>query len=236
MKYSITHLVLLAGAVAGVAISPVCAGTRKSPNSPVVITPPAVPNGSNMSRAPFPAARPQNDVTPPNGEAFDQNMAPNTPSTTPEPEAPPPARVAILQPRGEQRVDITTEPGSMPTGRVTTSAAASLEATRLEPTIRSATFETRDTIVSDIRTRVKQSDATVSQFRRTENQMSTEGRAQFQSAADDVKAREKALMKSLKAAERASNAEWDAARAQLVSDYDAYAASVARLDAAVGAR
>lgn len=226
MKYSITGLALLAGAISGVAVSPVFAASRKPASAPVVITPPAVPNGSNLSRAPFPAARPQNDVTPPNGEAFDQNVPPNTPSTTPDPEAPPPARVAILQPR--------IAPGLMPTGRPTTSAAVALDATRIEPSIRATSFESRDELLDSLKSRVRQTEATVTSFRRTEGEMSTEGRAQFQSAADDVKAREKALQKSIRAAQHASAANWEAARAQLVADYDAYATAVARLDSAVG--
>jgi hypothetical protein len=226
MKYSITWLVALTGA-AGMAVAPtLSAETHKRPSSPVVITPPAVPDGSNFSRAPFPAARPQNDVTPPNGEAFDQDMPPNTPSTTPAPEPPPPATIAILQPK--------TEPGLMPTGRTSVSATVALDTAQVEPAIRSATYESRDGLIDGLRTRIRESESTLSQFRRTENEMSAEGRSQFRSAADEVHARRKALDKSLRAAERASAADWDSARAQLVADYDAYAAAVTHVDSLVG--
>lgn len=227
MKYTITAFALLG--VGSLAFGPaLSAGTPKSPSAPVVITRPAIPDGSNFSRAPFPASRPQNDVTPPNGEAIDLNVPPNTPATTPEPYAPPPAAIAILQPR------TNVEPGLMPTGRPTTGAAVALDATRVEPSIRVATFENRSEVLGGLRNRLQQTKTTLAEFRRTENEMSAEGRTQFKSAMDEVKSREKALDKSLRAAERASSSEWDAARAQLVADYDAYAAAVARIDAAAG--
>ena len=221
-----TRLIVGAGMLALVASPVTFAETHNRASAPVIITPPAVPDGSNFSRAPFPAARPQNDVTPPNGEAFDQSMPPNTPSTNPDPIAPPAPTVAVLQPR--------VAPGLMPTGRPSTGAAYALDATHLEPTIRSSSFESRDNLVDNIRVRMRESDTAMREFRRTESEMSTEGRTQFQTAADDVKVKEKALQKSLRSAERASSANWDAAREQLAADYDAYAAALARVDTLAG--
>jgi hypothetical protein len=226
MKYTTTRLVAFIGAIAAFAPLTLSAQTPNRPSAPTIITYPAVPNGSNASRAPFPAARHNDDVTPPNGMAFDQAVPPNTPSTTPEPFPLPAAAVAIAQPR--------VAPGLEPTGRPATGAAVALDATRIEPTIRSATFENRDEVISDLDSRVRSSRTAMAEFRRTESEMSTEGRAQFQSAADDVRAKEKALEKSLKAARHASAAEWDTARAQLAADYDAYAAALARVDATAG--
>lgn len=234
MQYTITRLVLAAGAVALVgSTAALHAETRKPAAAPVVITPPAVPDGSNFSRAPFPAARPQNDVTPPNGEAFDQEMPPNTPSTTPEPVAPPAPTVAILQPHHEPGV-MPTEPGLMPTGRTTVAASASLNRAQLDPMIRNASFEARDNLVDTVRSRMRQSDATMREFRRTRSEMSAEGRTQFDSEASDVHAKAKALDKSLRAAAKASSADWDSARQQLAADFDAYADALARVDSAVG--
>ena len=64
---------------------------------PVIITPPAVKDGSNWSRAPFPAQRQFDDVKSPDGEAIDQTLPPNMPASNIEPPAPP-ARVAIFAP------------------------------------------------------------------------------------------------------------------------------------------
>lgn len=228
MKHVMIPLILTAGALAWVTAPNVSAETHKRASAPVVITPPAVHDGSNFSRAPFPAERAMNDVTPPNGEAFNQEMPPNTPSTTPAPIAPPVPSVAVLEPRTR------TEPGLMPTGRPTVAASASLDASQIEPQIRQTSFEARDDLVDGLRVRLRQSELAMQEFRRSEHEMSAEGRSQFKSAADDVHARQKALEKSLRAAADSSSSNWDAARAQLASDYDAYAASLQQVDVAVG--
>lgn len=233
MNYSNTNtrrLILLVSA-ALLASAPVTfAQTHKNASAPLVITPPAVQDGSNRSRAPFIAARRQDDVTPPNGEAIDQAVPPNTPSTTPDPVAPPAATVAILQPRTSP----TVAPGLMPTGHPTVAASAALDANRMEQSIQSASFESRDQVLDDMRTRVRQSKDTLSEFRRSRSEMSAEGRAQFDASADAARTAEKALEKSIRNAERVSSANWEQARAQLASDYQAYAAALSRIDATAG--
>ncbi len=225
MKYTISALFAVSTMAALVTAPTSFAGTHKRASAPVVIQMPAIPDGSNWSRAPFPSERPQNDVTPPNGEAFDQNIPPNTPATTPEPFAPPPPAVAIFRPR--------VAPSEMPTGREAVSASVGLDAAQLVPSIRNSSYGTRDDLVDSLRVRVRRSEESVAAFARTESEMSEQGRSQFQALRADVKARDKALERSLRAAVDASAAGWDSARAQLAADYDAYAAAVARMDAAV---
>lgn len=226
MKHSITRLVMAAGAVAIAAMPPATAGTRKRVSAPVVITLPAVPDGSNWSRAPFPAARPQNDVTPPNGEAFDENLPPNTPSTTPQPVPLPVPRLAILEPQ--------VAPGLTPTGQPVTSLAAALDAAQMEPAIRAVAYETREELIDGIRVRVRKGETGFVEIERTRGQMSAEGRSRFDAVADDVRARDKVLERSLRAADRASIADWESVREQVASDYSAYAAALAQVDAAAG--
>jgi hypothetical protein len=227
MNYSTTRIILLAGAaLLATAPTTTFAETQKSASAPTVITPPAVPDGSNRSRAPFIAARRQDDATPANGQAFDQNVPPNTPSTTPDPVAPPAAAVAVLQPH--------VAPGLMPTGHPTVGAAMSLDAARVGPTIQSASFESRDEVIDNLRVRERQSNEAMAEVRRSRSEMSAEGRSQFDAAADAVSSTEKALNKSIRAAERASSANWEQARAQFASDYQAYAAALAQVDTAAG--
>ncbi len=226
MNYSITRLVMTAATLAIASAPAAVAETHKRASAPVIITPPAVPDGSNASRAPFPAARWQNDVVPPSGEAFPQNMPPNTPSTTPAPIAPPVATVAILQPK--------VAPGLMPTGHPTVGAAAALAPAQMENGIRNAPFESRDDLIDGIRVRMRSSETTMVEFRHSESEMSPEGRSQFDALKDQVKERQDALEKSIRTAGRASSADWDQARAQLASDYDAYAVALSQVDAAVG--
>lgn len=209
-----------------------CAGSglAQSNSKPVVLQPPAVQNGSNWSRAPFPAQRTFDDVKGPDGQAVD-NLPPNTPATNIEPPTPPP-QIAILQrtpaPTG------VTDPGLMPTGRPTIAVASTLEATTFAPTVRMATHASRDQIVADVETRMKASESALASMRSSASAMSAEGRRAFDAAADDAKARAAALRKSIDAARRASASEWENARAQLAADYDAYAAALARVDTTAG--
>lgn len=227
MKHSLARFLALAGTAA--VLSPAAfGGTQKPADAPLVITRPAVPNGSNFARAPFPAARLQNDVTPPDGEAFDEDLPPNTPATTPAPMSMPPPAYAIFQ------SDPVSDPGSLPTGRPTFGAAAALEPNRVQPVITSATYEGRESVIDDVRARVRQSQVAVADYRRSRNQMSESGREQFSAAIDDVRAAEKQLDRSLRAAERASSDRWESTRAQLAADYQSYVSALSRLDASAG--
>lgn len=229
MKYSITSLITLGAAALALAPSVVSAGTTKRASDPVVIPRPAIPDGSNYSRAPFPAARLQDDVTPPNGEAVDLDLPPNTPSTNIEP-TPPPAVVAILTPQPGADAD----PGSLPTGRSVTAAAMSLDAANVDPMIRNAQYETREQLADNLRARLRQAEGAIAEFRRSQSTMSAEGRSQFKTLSSAANDREKALERSVRSALKASSAEWEQARAQLASDYQAYATAVAQIDAAAG--
>lgn len=229
MKHSIPCMLALSAAAAFVIAPSVSAGTFKRASSPIVIPHPPIPNGSNWSRAPFPAERPQNDATPPNAMAFDLDLPPNTPATTPEPFAPPPAAFAILQPARP-----TVDPGTLPTGLPTVGASVALDAARVEPSIRNAMFEGRDDLVDGLRVRLRQSELALTGFERSRADMSASGRSQFDTLFAEARAREKALDRSIRTASRASIDTWESARAQLVADYNAYAAALAQLDAAVG--
>lgn len=226
MKYSTTRLVILAGVAAAAAMPALFAGTPNRASAPLEITPPAVPDGSNFSRAPFPAWRPQNDVMPPDGQAFNEGVPPNTPSTNPHPVAPPLPTLAVLQPK--------VSPGLMPTGLPGTSAAAPLDATRLAPAIRQTPYHSRDGLIDNLRVRERASHAALLDFRRTEPQMSAEGRTKFDELWGTVQTQRRQLKRSIQRAANASEADWPADRDQLSSDYATYGQAVAQVDAAVG--
>lgn len=232
MKYPNTRLALVALGAAAISFSTSFAQTES--RKPIVITPPAVKDGSNASRAPFPAARPHDDIKAPNGQPVDQNVPPNTPATDPEPNVLPEARVAIFQPGPP--AGITADPGILPTGRTNVSVATSLDSVTVVPAIRAGTFDNRDHVFTDIETRVKATDTAIAAVRGSSRNMSDSGRTQFNASDAQVKVTEKALRKSLKAARKASASEWDAARAQLAADYEAYASALASVDAAAGVR
>lgn len=222
---------VLTAALALPTFSPVVAQVAEN-RKPIVITAPAVPNGSNASRAPFLAQRPFDDAQRPNGQPIDLNVPPNTPATDPEPNPLPEPRVAILQ--RTPAPAMAPEPGLLPTGRTTVSVATAVDSTTVLPTVRASMFESREAMIADIENRLNNADKALASVRSSSAQMSATGRDQFKAAEDDVKAREKALRKSLRAARNASASGWEAARNQLASDYEAYATALARVDAATG--
>jgi hypothetical protein len=131
MKHpSIPFLPLFIGVIATAGIA--------QAQKPVVMTPPAFPDGSNWSRAPLPAARQFDDVKAPDAQAIDQ-LPPNTPSSNIE--APiPPARVAILQPTTTpaaaayaSTTTVATEPALAPTGRTTVVVPTAAPAVEIRP-------------------------------------------------------------------------------------------------------
>lgn len=218
---------LAIGALASAGISTALAQSQSS-GKPTVMSPPAVNNGSNWSRAPFPAQRLFDDVKAPDGAAID-NLPPNTPATNVEP-PPPPARVAIMQPTPAPTVT-ATDPGLLPTGRSTVAVATTLDATTFAPSLRAAPHSSRDTIIADVETRLAASESAVASVRSSSSQMSAAGRQSFNAASDDAKDKAKALRKSLDKARKAGPTEWESARAQLAADFDAYASSLAHIDA-----
>lgn len=232
MKYTHSRLVtsFTIGALLATGLS---SASAQSNQQPVVITPPAVKDGSNWSRAPFPAARPFDDTKSPDGKAIDETGA-NSPVAKIEPPVPP-ARVAIMQPAvTPSPTVIAADPGLLPTGRPTVAAATSINAHVYTPTIRAASFSTREQVIADIEARMKTSDAAMGTFRSSAAQMSADGRRTFKAADDEVKDKAAALKKSIRAARKASDAQWDSARAQLAADYEAYGAALARVDVAAG--
>lgn len=224
MKLSPRTFVLLTGTL----LSGMLSVTAQQENPRLTVIPrPTVSDGSNASRAPFPADRPFDDTKAPDGQAVDQELPPNTPAT--EPPAPPPPTVAIFQadrPASEATLSMT--------GRPTVGIATSLDAPRVTTTIRGQSDTARDQLIADIETRLDASQTALRGFRSSTREMSAESRDQFEAAADDLKAKEKALKKSLKAARKADAQEWNNARTQLAADYEAYAAAAARIDALAG--
>lgn len=231
--------------IAGLSTAPAQTGAK-----PVVITPPAVQDGSNWSRAPLPAQRRFDDLKSPDGVAIDQTLPPNTPATNVEPpkEAP---RVAILQPAAPAGTMVatttttpapvavattTTEPVLTPTGRTNVMVASALDATNFAPTIRAATYANRDQVIADIESRINAANATLGTARSTASTMSADGRSAFATADKAVTQKAKDLKKSIQAARKAGASEWENARAQLAADFDAYASAVAQIDASAAGR
>lgn len=225
MNYSKTCVALLA--VAGASLS-----FAQSTNT---ISPPPRADGSVMSRAPFPQSR--NDVKAPDGQALDAS-APA--ATVPQEPLPAPAVTVMGPAPSATTTAVVVTPAASPdaalspTGRTTVSAASSLESTRIAPSIRAATFASRESTVADIDARLTASEKSLAAMRSSSAEMSASGKTQFKTADDVVKEREKTLRSSIRAARNASESEWDSARSKLAADYEAYASALASADAAAG--
>jgi hypothetical protein len=243
------HTRLVASLALGAFATALSASAQSTNAKPIVITPPAVKDGSNFSRAPFPSARTFDDTKAPDAQAIDQ-VGPNSPAGNIEPPrpaaavavaqpaaAPAPVAVAVAPaPAAAPTVVTVANPSLQPTGRMTTAVATSLDSTTFVPTVRSADLTTRDQVLADIQTRVTNSEKALGSYHSSMSQMSADGRRQFTAAEDAAKEKAKALKRSIKAAKKADNASWDTARAQLAADYEAYASAVAQIDAAAGVR
>ncbi len=232
MKHPNPCLALVAFATFATGGLSIASAQSSSSRDLVVITPPAVRDGSNGSRAPFPASRPFDDVKAPDGHAIDVNVPPNTPATGLEPNALPPPAVAVIQPAPTTTTIV--EPGVAPTGRTSTSVAMPLAATQTATALNSADFRNRELILADVDARLNASDNALRTVRASATQMSAASSTQFRTVDEDVTRAERALRESLRAARAASEQQWDAARARLSSDFQTYAAALTRLDAAAG--
>lgn len=221
MKFHPRVLLLAAGTVAAGIL------TASAQDGVTVIPRPTVNDGSNASRAPFPSDRQFSDVTPPDGQAVDESLPPNTEATEPPP--PPPATVAIFVPDTP-----ATEPTLSMTGRPTVGIGAALQTDSTLASIRSHEAASRDPLFAQIDAQLDASKRALGDFRRSASEMSAGNRDQFKSAEKDLKAKESALRESLRAARRADAQEWPQARSRLAADYEAYAAAAARIDALAG--
>ena len=228
-------LIFILGAGGLLAAQPKGAPAGPDSNKPTVVTPPAVKQGAAENPAPFPSARQFEGDKGPSDKAI--SKAPeSTPALTP-PAAPSGAKARAE--RAETAPAITTvpppaDPGSLPTGRAQAALAASLDSATFAPTLRGASIGTRAQVIADLESRLTSAESALNSIGSTTAEMSADGQKQFKAASDEVKEKARALRKSVQAARQASDAQWESARAQLASDYEAYAAALARIDAASG--
>jgi hypothetical protein len=192
---------------------------------------PPVQDGSVSSRAPLPANRPYEyvRVKTADGSQPAQSALIATHIDAPTPDQP----VAVGEPVAPAAQDTvvtttTTETVLTPTGRPDLSAGASLDANQIGSEIRSGATAAQERL-RDIEARVKASGETMATTRSTMTTLTADNQTQFDSANNAVKATEKALQKSIKAA-RNSTGE------QVATDYEAYAAAVARVEVIASAQ
>lgn len=185
---------------------------------------PPVRDGSNASRAPLPSQRSSEyvnvirDDTTGKTAVIANHIGSDTQqqtfvATTPVPHT----EIVATTPT-------VTESVVTPVIVTTVDAGPSLNAAQVGTQLRSETTASQSQL-TDIEARVKASTATMAATRSTLPAMNAANTAQMKAAGDNVKDTEIALRKSIKAARTTSTD-------QVASDYEAYAAAVARMDKA----
>ena len=194
------------------------------PSSTPALEQPAAPASDRAAAT----TKPDADVTP---------ATPAIPATPATPASPSDSATAAVPatPATPATPAVPADPSSLPTGRTAASVSAALDSATFAPTIRSTAIATRDQVISDVETRIAATETAMNAMGKTASEMSAEGHKQFKAASDDVKEKAKALRKSAQAARKATEQDWDAARAQLAADYEAYASALASIDASAGA-
>lgn len=195
-------------------------------------------NANPRKAAPATPATPATPALPATPGAPDVSATPATPATPAIPATPatpaPPGQVTVKSQTkaATPAVPPVGDPVLTPTGRSQGAWTAPVDPAKLGADIRATSLSSRDHVIADLESRLSATETALSGLEGPSREMTAEGRKHFKALSDDVKDRARALRKSAQAARKASEQEWDSARAQLAADYEAYAAALARADAA----
>lgn len=114
-------------------------------------------------------------------------------------------------------------------------ASASLNGGETTHAINALTLENRSALFADLTTRLDASATAMESLRKSSQQLDAEGRAKFEAADKDVKAKEQTVRASLREAQVATASNWNETRGDLANDYAVYATAVANAEAAANA-
>lgn len=106
-----------------------------------------------------------------------------------------------------------------------------LDTTTLAQRIRDMPIADRGGFLDAFDLRIERSDRELNQLRQTSRQLKGDLRAAYLAADDDMKARHKALKRSLREARLATPEAWAKARTTLAADYEAYSVALVRMEA-----
>src|SRR5882724_11381822 len=107
--------------------------------------------------------------------------------------------------------------------RVSGGAAATLDVDSTVRSIRSASFETRDTVASDMKDRLDASEKLMAQLKTESKDADDQSRDAFAKAEIEARAKAKQVRADLKAATKGTNASsWGEVQSSLAADYGSY--------------
>gem|GEM_PF-6861707 len=106
-----------------------------------------------------------------------------------------------------------------------------LDTTTLTQQIRALTFANRTDFLTSLEKRVEGTDRDLNEMRQTSRQLQGDARAAYLAADDEMKAKHKALKRSLKEARLVTPENWAKVRDTLAADYEAYSVALVRVEA-----
>ena len=122
----------------------------------------------------------------------------------------------------------------MGTRNTTSGSAFSGVTDPLVSSIQSGDYNSRAQVASDIEQRLDSQKDTLKSLKNEGKRLQGQARSDFNSAYDEVQAREKDLKRSLREARNASQDKWEGARSELAANYQAFTAALARAQTQVG--
>jgi hypothetical protein len=118
--------------------------------------------------------------------------------------------------------------------RVAAPVATALNPSNTIRDIQSTAFDARKSLLNEVNDRMDAGKKLVSSLQHDPRASSDDNRTEFNAALNDVKVKEKILTRSLKEARNAGSADaWTVVQPTLAADYEAYATSVAALNATI---
>lgn len=113
-------------------------------------------------------------------------------------------------------------------------ATGALDNTVTLQRLQQSNLNNRTAVLDDLSNRVTASGQAVRQLEQDAVHLGTPARQEFNTAIDDLRAKERALNSSLATARQSENDAWTSARSKLESDFDAYSRAAMRVESAIG--
>lgn len=186
---------------------------------------------SDSSRSPASTTRPYN-----NSSTGRQSSTGTSATSSNDPTGPSSATgsAASLSGSSSGLSNDATTSGALGTRNTTSGSAFSGLADPLVSSIQSGDYNSRAQLASDIEQRLDSQKDALKMLKNEGRQLQGQARSNFNTAFDDVQAREKDLKHNLREARNASPDKWDSVRSELASNYQAFTAALARAQSQVG--
>jgi hypothetical protein len=115
-----------------------------------------------------------------------------------------------------------------------TSLHGSLNTAETAQQLRATAMEHRDSVLNAVESRIDAGADASARLQRSAKRIEGSARTEYDASVKELRAREKALQSSLRAARKAGADNWEQARTQLAADYEAYSQAMTQLETSAG--